>query len=107
MSSQKKESWIWWKHGVIYHIYPRSFQDADGDGIGDIRGIIRRLGYLKELGIDGIWISPMYKSPMVDFGYDVSSYREIDPVFGTMDDFLELLAKAHESGIESILEPVF
>ncbi len=106
MSSQKKESWIWWKHGVIYHIYPRSFQDADGDGIGDIRGIIRRLGYLKELGIDGIWISPMYKSPMVDFGYDVSSYREIDPVFGTMDDFMELLGKAHDAGIRIILDMI-
>ncbi|MDP1622787.1 MAG: alpha-glucosidase [Bacteroidales bacterium] len=106
MSKQTTEPWIWWKHGVIYHIYPRSFQDSDGDGIGDIRGIIRRLGYLKELGIDGIWISPMYKSPMVDFGYDVSGYREIDPTFGTMEDFMELLRKAHDSGIRIILDMI-
>ena len=106
MSKQNKEPWIWWKHGVIYHIYPRSFQDSDGDGNGDIRGIIRRLGYLKDLGIDGIWISPMYKSPMVDFGYDVSDYRAIDPLFGTMEDFLELLQKAHDAGIRIILDMI-
>ena len=106
MSRKTTEPWIWWKHGVIYHIYPRSFQDSDGDGIGDIQGIIRRLGYLAELGIDGIWISPMYKSPMVDFGYDVSGYREIDPVFGTMEDFMELLGKAHEEGIRIILDMI-
>lgn len=106
MSKQTTEPWTWWKHGVIYHVYPRSFQDSNGDGIGDIRGIIKRLGYLKDLGIDGIWISPMYKSPMVDFGYDVSGYREIDPIFGTMEDFLELLQKAHESGIRVILDMI-
>ncbi len=106
MSKKNNETLIWWKHGVIYHIYPRSFQDSNGDGIGDIRGIIRRLGYLKELGIDGIWISPMYQSPMIDFGYDVSDYREIDPVFGTMDDFKELLEKAHKMGIHIILDMV-
>ena len=106
MIRQTTEPWIWWKHGVIYHIYARSFQDSDGDGIGDIQGIIRRLGYLKELGIDGIWISPMYKSPMVDFGYDVSGYREIDPTFGTMEDFQELLGKAHDSGIRVILDMI-
>ncbi len=106
MNKIKDETWIWWKHGVIYHIYPRSFQDSDGDGIGDIRGIIRRLAYLKELGIDGIWISPMYRSPMVDFGYDVSDYREIDPVFGTMGDFRELLATAHGMGIRVILDMI-
>ena len=106
MSRQANEPWMWWKHGVIYHIYPRSFQDSDGDGIGDIRGITRRLGYLRELGIDGIWISPMYQSPMVDFGYDVSGYREIDPVFGTMEDFRELLTKAHSIGIRIILDMI-
>jgi alpha-glucosidase len=106
MTRKHKEPWLWWKHGVIYHIYPRSFQDSDGDGIGDIRGIIRRLGYLKDLGIDGIWISPMYESPMVDFGYDVSDYRKIDPVFGTMEDFTELLQKAHEAGIRIILDMI-
>jgi alpha-glucosidase len=106
MNQQNKEPWLWWKHGVIYHIYPRSFQDSDGDGIGDIRGIIRRLGYLKELGIDGIWISPIFESPMVDFGYDVSDYRKIDPVFGTMEDFTELLQKAHDAGIRIILDMI-
>ena len=104
MSKQTAEPRIWWKHGVIYHIYPRSFQDSNGDGIGDIRGIIRRLGYLRDLGIDGIWISPIFKSPMVDFGYDVADYREIDPVFGTMNDFLELVARAHDAGIRIILD---
>ena len=107
MSKQIAEPWIWWKHGVIYHIYPRSFQDSNSDGIGDIRGIIRRLGYLKELGIDGIWISPMYKSPMVDFGYDVSGYREIDPSFGTMDDFMELLETAHAYGIRAFQKHIY
>jgi alpha-glucosidase len=106
MKNQATEPWTWWKHGIIYHIYPRSFQDSNGDGIGDIRGIIRRLGYLKDLGIDGIWISPMYRSPMIDFGYDVSDYREIDPIFGTMEDFRELLEKAHESGIKLILDMI-
>ncbi len=106
MKKQKREPWLWWKHGVIYHIYPRSFQDSDGDGIGDIRGIIRRLGYLKELGVDGIWISPVYKSPMVDFGYDVSGYREIDPTSGTMEDFTELLEKAHHAGIRVIMDMI-
>ena len=106
MHKNDTDPWIWWKHGVIYHVYPQSFQDSNNDGTGDIRGIIRRLDYLKELGIDGIWISPMYKSPMVDFGYDVSDYREIDPSFGTMDDFRELLARAHEAGIRVILDMI-
>ena len=106
MSKHASEPWVWWKHGVIYHIYPRSFQDSNGDGVGDIRGIIRRLEYLKELGVDGIWISPMYKSPMVDFGYDVSGYREIDPAFGTMEDFMELLEKAHNAGIRVIMDMI-
>lgn len=96
----------WWKHGVIYHIYPRSFYDSNGDGVGDLRGIIRRLPYLKELGIDAIWLSPIYRSPMVDFGYDVSDFRAIDPVFGTLDDFTELLEMAHALGIRVILDMI-
>lgn len=100
------EPWRWWKHGVIYHIYPRSFQDSDGDGIGDLQGIIRRLGYLRDLGIDGIWLSPIFQSPMVDFGYDVSDYYRIDPAYGTMDDFTELLDKAHQAGIRVILDMI-
>ncbi len=106
VTGQNPEPWLWWKHGVIYHIYPRSFQDSNNDGIGDIRGIINRLDYLKDLGIDGIWLSPVLKSPMVDFGYDVSDYREIDPSNGTMHDFQELLSKAHQAGIHIILDMI-
>jgi alpha-glucosidase len=86
MESQQTEPWNWWKHGVIYHIYPRSFMDSNGDGIGDLHGIISKLDYLSNLGIEGIWLSPVFLSPMVDFGYDVSDYRQTDPVFGTMED---------------------
>ena len=77
----------WWKHAVLYEIYPRSFQDSDGDGIGDIKGMTSRLDYLHDLGIDAIWITPMYPSPGVDYGYDISDYTAIDPVYGTMSDF--------------------
>ena len=100
------EPWIWWKHGVIYHIYPRSFMDSNGDGVGDIQGVINKLDYLAELGIDAIWLSPVFLSPMVDFGYDVSDYRKIDPVFGTMDDFKLLIQKAHEIGIMVISDMI-
>jgi alpha-glucosidase len=101
-----EDPWLWWKHGVIYHIYPRSFKDSNDDGIGDIRGIIHKIGYLSDLGIDGIWLSPVYSSPMVDFGYDISDYRMIDPVFGTMNDFRELVDVAHERGIRIIMDLV-
>ena len=74
----------WWEHAVIYEIYPRSFQDSNGDGIGDINGITERLDYLQQLGIDAIWITPMYPSPQVDFGYDIADYMAIDPQYGTM-----------------------
>jgi 1,4-alpha-glucan branching enzyme len=76
----------WWKSAVIYQIYPCSFQDTDGDGVDDLRGIVRRIPYLIELGVDAIWISPIFRSPMADFGYDVSDYIDIDPLFGTMQD---------------------
>ncbi|NVL89295.1 alpha-amylase, partial [Escherichia coli] len=82
----------WWKSAVVYQVYPRSFQDSDGDGIGDLRGIERRLDDLRALGIDAIWISPVFPSPMADFGYDVADYRDIDPRFGTLEDFDALLA---------------
>jgi alpha-glucosidase len=95
---------IWWQHAVIYEIYPRSFQDSNGDGIGDLPGIRSRLDYLVQLGIDAIWISPIYPSPMADFGYDVANYCGIDPIFGTIKDFDSLLADAHSRGLKVILD---
>lgn len=97
---------LWWRDGVIYQIYPRSFADSNGDGIGDLQGIISRLDYLADLGVDGIWLSPINPSPDVDFGYDVSDYRDIDPKYGTMQDFLQLLREAHERNIHIILDLV-
>ena len=94
----------WWKQGVIYQVYPRSFQDTDGDGVGDLKGITARLDYLSWLGIDAIWISPIYPSPMADFGYDISDYCNIDPLFGSLDDFDALVATAHAGGIKTILD---
>ena len=85
------KSSYWWKGGVIYQIYPRSFADSNGDGVGDLQGIIYRLEYLQDLGVDAIWLSPVYPSPMVDFGYDVSDYCGIDPLFGTLDDIASLI----------------
>src|SRR4051812_24948906 len=96
----------WWQTGVIYQIYPRSFQDSNGDGVGDLRGINQRLPYLAELGIDAIWISPIFVSPMADFGYDIADYTEIDPLFGTLEDFDALAAAAHQLGLEVILDLV-
>jgi len=94
----------WWRYGVIYQVYPRSFQDSNGDGIGDLAGIRRRLGYLQDLGVDAIWISPFYPSPMADFGYDVAAYCDVDAIFGTLDDFDALLEDAHVRGLKVILD---
>jgi alpha-glucosidase len=94
----------WWQSGVIYQIYPRSFQDSNGDGIGDLNGIIFRLDHLVELGVDAVWLSPIFNSPMADFGYDVADYCGIDPMFGTMEDFDRLLAAAHDKGLKLILD---
>jgi alpha-glucosidase len=94
----------WWESAVIYQIYPRSFQDSDGDGIGDLNGITQRVPYLVDLGIDAIWISPVFRSPMKDFGYDISDYTDIDPIFGTLADFERLIAEAHARGIKVILD---
>lgn len=94
----------WWQRGVIYQIYPRSFQDSNGDGIGDLEGIIGRLDYLAWLGVDAIWISPIYPSPMADFGYDIADYKDIDPRFGTLADFDRLLEGAHRRGLRVLLD---
>lgn len=94
----------WWQRGVIYQVYPRSFQDTDGDGVGDLKGIKERLSYLSWLGVDAIWISPIYPSPMADFGYDVSNYCDIDPLFGSLHEFDQLIAAAHKEGLRVILD---
>ncbi|WP_310057629.1 alpha-glucosidase family protein [Lysobacter niastensis] len=96
----------WWRGAVIYQIYPRSFLDTNGDGVGDLPGIIARLDYVASLGVDAIWISPFFKSPMADFGYDIADYRDVDPLFGTLDDFDRLLAKAHSLGIRVMIDQV-
>jgi alpha-glucosidase len=96
----------WWQHGVVYQIYLRSFQDSDGDGIGDLRGISLRLDYLTWLGVDAIWISPVYPSPMTDFGYDISDYCDIDARFGTLADMDALIAAAHLRWLKVILDYV-
>jgi alpha-glucosidase len=96
----------WWRGAVIYQIYPRSFMDSNDDGIGDLRGVIDRLGYIADLGVDAIWISPFFKSPMKDFGYDVSDYRSVDPIFGTLEDFDRLIEAAHRRGLKVIIDQV-
>ena len=95
---------LWWQRGVIYQIYPRSFQDSNGDGIGDLPGITARLPYVAALGADAIWISPIYPSPMADFGYDVANYCDIDPMFGTLADFEQLMGHAHRLGLKVLLD---
>src|SRR5712664_3935825 len=92
---------LWWRHGIFYQIYPRSFQDTNADGVGDIAGIIERLPYLQSLGVDAIWLSPM-----ADFGYDIADYTGIDPLFGTMADFDALVIAAQESALKVILDLV-
>ncbi|WP_157449944.1 alpha-amylase family glycosyl hydrolase [Bradyrhizobium sp. ARR65] len=97
---------LWWQRGIFYQVYPRSFQDSNRDGIGDLPGIIRRLPYLNSLGVDAVWLSPIFLSPMADFGYDISDYTAIDPLFGTMADFDALLAAVHANGLKLILDLV-
>ncbi|MFL6548762.1 MAG: alpha-glucosidase [Povalibacter sp.] len=96
----------WWRGAVIYEIYPRSFSDSNADGIGDLHGIISRLDYVASIGVDAVWIAPFFKSPMADFGYDVSDYRSVDPMFGSMEDFDRLLARAHELKLKVIIDQV-
>ncbi len=96
----------WWSNAVVYQIYPRSFADSDADGIGDLQGIIERLDYLSELGVDVLWLSPVYPSPHDDNGYDISDYQDIDPLFGTLADFDRLLASVHERGMKLVMDLV-
>jgi alpha-glucosidase len=95
---------FWWQHGVVYQVYPRSFQDADGDGVGDLPGLITRLDYLKWLGVDAVWLSPIYPSPMADFGYDVADYQAIAPMFGSMNDFDALVRELHARQLKLVLD---
>ena len=97
---------LWWQNGVIYQIYPKSFQDTTGTGTGDLRGVTSRLDYLQKLGVDAIWLTPFYVSPQVDNGYDVANYTAIDPTYGTLDDFDELVTRAHDRGIRIVLDMV-
>src|SRR5215207_4018967 len=96
----------WWAGAVVYQIYPRSFADANGDGMGDLRGVTSRLEYLRELGVNAIWLSPFYRSPQADAGYDVADYRDVDPLFGTLADFDEMLERAHRLGLRVIVDLV-
>jgi oligo-1,6-glucosidase len=106
VSSEPAATAPWWTSAVVYQVYPRSFQDSDGDGVGDLQGILRRVGYLAELGVDVVWLSPVYRSPQDDNGYDVSDYQDIDPLFGTLKDLDLLMAALHERGIKVIMDLV-
>ncbi|HET7275519.1 MAG TPA: alpha-amylase family glycosyl hydrolase [Longimicrobiaceae bacterium] len=101
-----RTEFFWWQQGIVYQVYPRSFMDSDGDGVGDLHGIVRRLDYLEWLGVDAVWVSPIYPSPMADFGYDVADYTAIHPLFGTMADFDRLLDEVHARGMRLILDLV-
>src|SRR6266699_1390388 len=96
----------WWQTGVIYQIYPRSFMDGNGDGVGDLAGVINRLDYLQWLGVNALWLSPIYPSPMADFGYDISDYKNVHPLFGNLDDIDRLIAEAHQRELNVILDYV-
>src|SRR4051812_47754277 len=95
---------LWWQRGIIYQAYPRSFMDANGDGVGDLAGVLSRLDYLKWLGVDALWLSPIYPSPMKDFGYDVADYTGVDPLFGTLEEFDRLVQAAHARNLKLILD---
>src|SRR5262245_40455006 len=97
----------WWRGAVIYQIYPRSFADSNGDGIGDLAGITSKLDYIAALGVDGIWLSPFFKSPMKDFGYDISDYADVDPMFGTLQDFDRLVRRAHDLRLKVLIDQVY
>jgi alpha-glucosidase len=99
-----KNSLYWWQTGVVYQVYPRSFKDTNQDGIGDLNGVIEKLDYLKTLGVQAIWLSPFYPSPMIDFGYDVADYCEVDPMFGSLNDFDHLVTESHRRGLKIIID---
>src|SRR6202163_2422313 len=103
---QASENHAWWQRGIIYQIYPRSFMDSNGGGTGDLAGIISRLDYLIWLGVDAIWVSPIFPSPMADFGYDVSDYTNVDPLFGTLEDLDRLIQAAHQRSLKVLLDYV-
>ncbi len=105
-SNTKRPAAPWWRGAFLYQVYPRSFHDSNGDGIGDLPGITEKLDYIASLGVSGVWISPFFKSPMKDFGYDVSDYRDVDPIFGTLKDFDTLLKRAHELNLKIIIDLV-
>lgn len=98
------DSLDWWEAGVFYQIYPRSFKDSNNDGVGDLAGITEKLDHLADLGVDGVWLSPVFKSPMADFGYDIADFRDVDPIFGTMADLERMIAKAKDLGIKVLLD---
>ncbi len=106
MTSEIREDAPWWTSAVVYQVYPRSFQDSDGDGIGDLRGVLQRIDHLAELGVDVVWFSPLYRSPQDDNGYDISDYQDIDPMFGTLEDLDEVVAALHERGIRVVMDLV-
>jgi alpha-glucosidase len=97
---------LWWQSGTIYQVYPRSFMDSNADGVGDLTGITHKLDYLQWLGVDALWLSPIYPSPMADFGYDIANYTDIDPLFGTLADFDTLLQQAHSRNLKVVLDYV-
>jgi alpha-glucosidase len=107
IASLPKDDIAWWKGAVIYQIYPRSFKDSNGDGVGDIPGIIEHLDHVASLGVDGIWLSPFFTSPMADFGYDIADFCDVDPVFGTLVDFDRLIEKAHNLGLKVIIDQIY
>ncbi len=104
--SEEQHKRRWWKEAVAYQVYPRSFQDSNGDGVGDLRGILSRLDYLQDLGINVVWLCPMYKSPQDDNGYDISDYQAIHAEYGTMADFDELLSEMHKRGMKLLIDLV-
>src|SRR4029453_12941887 len=106
MEVQTRRDDAWWREAVLYQIYPRSFADSNGDGIGDLPGIVGKLDYLAALGIDVLWLSPVYPSPQDDNGYDISDYQGTDPVFGTLDDFDTLVDEAHRRGLKIVMDLV-